>query len=122
MMNELLYETTPTILDEDDLNSMQYSIENRSPFLAKDLVEKIYKIPSTYLIKNGFTKFLLRKIIEDYLPNDLVYSHKKVGFNTSLLDLINFNDIKTKKSLLSESPVFEIINKDKIKNLLNKKF
>ncbi len=122
MMNELLYETTPTILDEDDLNSMQYSIENRSPFLAKNLVEKIYKIPSSYLIKNGFTKFLLRKIIEDYLPNDLVYSHKKVGFNTSLLDLINFNDSKTMKFLLSESPVFEIINKDKIKNLLNKKF
>ena len=120
MMNELLHETTPVILDEDDLNSMQYSIENRSPFLAKDLVEHMFKIPSQFLIKNGFPKYLLRKIISKYLPNELVFNYKKVGFNTSLLDLVDLNDHDSKKFLLADSPIFELINKKKIQSLFNK--
>ena len=32
MINELFHEGTRVILHEDDLNSMMYSIENRSPF------------------------------------------------------------------------------------------
>ena len=42
MMNEIFYETTPAILNQDDLNSMYYSVENRSP------LDKIY-MNSVYL-------------------------------------------------------------------------
>ena len=34
MLNELLHEATPVLLNQDDLNSMMNSIENRSPFLG----------------------------------------------------------------------------------------
>ncbi|MEY3397538.1 MAG: hypothetical protein RL220_132, partial [Bacteroidota bacterium] len=37
MMNEMFAEVVRVILHEDDLNSMKYSIENRSPFLDKNL-------------------------------------------------------------------------------------
>ena len=40
MLNELNIETTPVILNEDDLNSMNYSIENRSPYLDKEIFIK----------------------------------------------------------------------------------
>ena len=39
MLNELFYEVIPVILHHDDLNSMYYSVENRSPYLDKDLFE-----------------------------------------------------------------------------------
>ena len=39
MLNELFHEATPVILHEDDLNAMYFSIENRSPFLDRDLFE-----------------------------------------------------------------------------------
>ena len=39
MLNELSDEIVPVILFSDDLNSMMYSLENRSPFLDKKLVE-----------------------------------------------------------------------------------
>ena len=35
MMNELFYEIVPVLLHEDDLNSMNFSIENRTPYLDK---------------------------------------------------------------------------------------
>ena len=48
LINELLYQTIPLALTEDDLNSMYYSIENRSPFLNRDLVETSFKFPKIF--------------------------------------------------------------------------
>ena len=42
MLNELFHEAVPVILHEDDLNAMYYSIENRSPFLDRELFEFCY--------------------------------------------------------------------------------
>ena len=60
MLNELTFQTVPLALNEDDLNSMYYSIENRSPFLNKDLVEISFKIPTKHLMKDLYNKYLLR--------------------------------------------------------------
>ena len=56
MINELFHEGTRVILHEDDLNSMMYSIENRSPFLDRKLAEFCYSIPTNLLIDNGYGK------------------------------------------------------------------
>ena len=53
LLNELTLQTVPLALSEDDLNSMYYSIENRSPFLKK-LVE-LSKIPTKHLMKDCTT-------------------------------------------------------------------
>ncbi len=39
MLNELFTKSVPVILHEDDLNAMFFSIENRSPFLDRELFE-----------------------------------------------------------------------------------
>ena len=39
---------------------MYYSIENRSPFLDKDLFEISNTIPTKHLISTGYQKFLSR--------------------------------------------------------------
>ena len=36
MLNELFHEQVPLINNEDDMNSMKHSLENRNPFLNKD--------------------------------------------------------------------------------------
>ena len=61
MMNELFHEVVPVILKHDDLNSMYYSIENRSPYLDRDLLEFALTIPPQHLIRNGFQKNILRE-------------------------------------------------------------
>ena len=54
MMNELFAESIPVLLHEDDGNSMRWSVENRSPFLDRNLAEFLYSVPSEYLIGDGF--------------------------------------------------------------------
>ena len=46
MLNELFHEVVPVILKHDDLNSMYFSIENRSPYLDRDLLDFFSNYPS----------------------------------------------------------------------------
>ncbi len=87
MMNELFHEAVPVILYEDDMNSMMHSIENRSPFLTQNLVNSLNSLSSKTYIKNGYTKQILRGITEEFLPDKIRLDRKKVGFNSSILDV-----------------------------------
>ena len=58
MINELFHQVVPVILKHDDLNSMMYSIENRSPYLDKKIFEYSLGIPTEFLLKKVFKKIL----------------------------------------------------------------
>lgn len=85
VLKRLQYLDFKTYLVDDNLTkvdraSMQSSIECRVPFLNKDLVNFVFSI-KTSLIWNGFNKkYLLRKIAEKYLPNEILQAKKK-GFS-----------------------------------------
>ena len=76
MLNEV-FETVPVLTDQDDLNHMFNSIENRCPFLDKELVEFVSKIPTKYLMKNGYTKNLGRDSLSEYVNKDVMYDSQK---------------------------------------------
>ena len=118
-LNELFHEITPPILVNEDLNSMMYSIENRSPYLDKELFEYCFSIPPNLLIQNGYGKYLLRESLEGILHDQVRLDRSKKGFNCSIDSLIDFKDKKTKEFLLSDSTIFNYINKDKLEVILN---
>lgn len=118
MANEMFYESVPVILHADDMNAMANSIENRSPFLDKELFEFGNKIPTKFLIKNGFSKSILRDAMKGIVSKKVLEIPQKKGFNASLQELINFKDPKIKERLLDDSFIFEIIKKEKIEKLL----
>jgi len=121
MMNELFHEITPVILHEDDLNSMMYSIENRSPFLDSRLFEFMFSVPSEYLIKNGYGKYLLRESVKGVLNDKVRLDRQKKGFNASINSLIDLTDKKVHDELLDpDSPVFELIDREKVAALFEK--
>ena len=120
MLNELFHESIPVILHEDDLNSMQYSIENRSPFLDVNLFEFANSIPNEYLIRDGYGKFILRQAVDGILNDKVRLDRRKKGFNASLNSILNLKDDSTLDYLLSESPIFKIIRRDKMEELLKK--
>ena len=99
MMNEMFHEATPVILHEDDLNAMHFSIENRSPYLDRNLFEFCYRIPTRHLIQNGYTKSILRDAVRNIVPDPVLNNYRKVGFNAPIL---SFLDVKTK--YLANSP------------------
>lgn len=67
------------ILTKIDRMSMLVSLEARVPLLDHQLVEFAAKIPHHLKMKNGETKYLLKKIAEKLLPPELIY-RKKQGF------------------------------------------
>jgi asparagine synthase (glutamine-hydrolysing) len=63
-----------------DRNSMAHGREVRLPFLQHELVHYIFSLPACFKIRQGFGKWILRKAMERYLPEDLVWRKGKVGF------------------------------------------
>ena len=122
MLNELFHESTPVILHEDDLNSMQFSIENRSPFLDFNLFDFAYSIPNEHLIKDGYGKYVLRESMSGILNDQVRLDKAKKGFNASISSLFDFRDNDTVDYFLSDNPVFEFISRRKIEKIFKKEY
>lgn len=118
MMNELFHEGTRAILHEDDLNSMFYSIENRSPYLDSRLYEISYSIPNEYLIQDGYGKYILREAVKGILNEKVRTDRRKIGFNASFNSLVDLDKKENRDYLLEDGKIFEFIDRDKIEPLL----
>jgi asparagine synthase (glutamine-hydrolysing) len=121
MMNELLHETVPVILHEDDLNAMYFSIENRSPFLDRQLFELCYRIPTPHLMRDGFNKAILRDAVRGIAPDSVVNQRQKTGFNAPVESFLDLSDPAVTGELLADGPVFEMIQRDKIAELISRR-
>jgi len=70
------------LLRYEDRNSMAFSIESRVPFLDHRLVEFSIALNNDWKIKNGWTKYILRKTAEPLLDKEVVWRKYKMGFLT----------------------------------------
>ena len=63
-----------------DRNSMAHGLEIRLPFLNHELVEFVFSLPSHFKIRQGWTKWLLRKSMENEMPAEIVWRKDKIGY------------------------------------------
>ena len=119
-MNELYHEAVPVILKEDDTNAMSYSVENRSPFLSRDLLDISMKIPDEHLIQKGFAKSILREAMEGLVPERILWERRKTGFNSSLFEVANIESESLREAILDRTSFYEIIDRDKVESFLKK--
>ena len=80
---DLLSYLPDDILAKVDRMSMAVSLESRVPFLDKEMVELAFAVPDSLKIRNGVSKWILKKIAERYIPADAVYRPKE-GFSVPL--------------------------------------
>lgn len=120
MLNEIFHESVPPILHEDDHNAMHFSLENRSPYLDKDLFEFSSRIPTRHLIRNGYTKVLLRDAMRDFVPDRILNSRRKVGFNAPIFSFLDVHRPEVRACLLDNSPIFEHVRRESIEALTQK--
>ena len=121
MLNELFHEGVPVILHEDDLNAMYYSLENRSPYLDRNLFEHCYQIPTQHLVRDGFAKVILRDAMKDIVPKEILWNPRKVGFNAPIQSLVDLDNNETRDWLLKDSPIYEHIRRDKMEKLIHER-
>ena len=122
MLNEIFYETLPILLDQEDLNCMHHSIENRAPFLDRQMAEFVFSIPTENLINNGFSKYILRKSMDNIVDKRILFNRRKMGFNAALNSLIFLQNDHIRNYILDKkSPIYDLVNINKIEKLLKRK-
>ena len=67
------------ILVKVDRAAMASSLETRVPFLDHKLIEYVWKIPHSLKFRNGQGKWILRQILNQYIPENLT-KRSKMGF------------------------------------------
>ncbi|MGI8583265.1 MAG: asparagine synthase (glutamine-hydrolyzing) [Chitinophagaceae bacterium] len=76
------------LLVKMDIATMANSLEGRSPFLSKELLEYVPSMNDNYKINGGTTKYLLRHLAKKYLPAALINQPKR-GFEIPLKSWVN---------------------------------
>jgi asparagine synthase (glutamine-hydrolysing) len=103
---------------------MLNSLETRVPILDHIFCELSFRIPSGFKLKNGNSKYILKKALEKYLPQP-VLAHRKQGFAVPLefwfrKDLREY--VYSSLNYSSSSDLYDFIDKKYVKKLLDYQF
>jgi asparagine synthase (glutamine-hydrolysing) len=66
-----------------DRASMAHSLEVREPLMDHELVGWLASLPSSFKVRGGEGKYLLKKAMEPHLPHEILY-RPKMGFAVPL--------------------------------------
>lgn len=73
------------VLTKVDRATMSVSIEGREPLLDHRIAEFMARVPFKYKYKYGTSKYLLKKVLERYLPKDFI-ERPKMGFGIPMFE------------------------------------
>ena len=108
-----------TLLDRSDRMSMYNGLELRVPFCDYRLVQYLWNIPWEIKALNGREKGLLRYIVKDLLPSEIVERKKSPYPKTH--NPTYLNAVKNKLTKIIENPnapIYDLLNKNYIKEIL----
>ena len=97
-----------------DRNSMAHGAEVRLPFLSHDLVQFVYSLPSHFRIREGYTKWILRKSMNSQLPQEINWQKGKTGFEPPQREWLQYPAVRdqireARKKLVEERICNELL-------------
>jgi asparagine synthase (glutamine-hydrolysing) len=126
-LNDILYFNTmrnglEELLRYSDRSSMAHSTEVRLPFLNAELVQFIFSLPSFYKIRDGYPKWIMRKLMTGKLPEDVLWRTDKVGYEPPQNIWMNESVMKdyvheSKKSLVEKKILNSAVLNHKARSL-----
>ncbi len=82
LIEDIFYNSLPSLLRYEDKNSMRFSIEGRVPFLDFNLLRLLFSLPDSAIIQRGWNKKILRDATKKLLPDSIRKRRNKIGFTT----------------------------------------
>ena len=123
----LTVESIPAILHYEDRNSMAFSIEQRVPFLDKEIISYLFSLPSSAKVRKGVSKWIFREALKGILPESVRTRLSKLSFSAPEANWITspeFQNYVRDMNLLDELkdsfvdvPIFQ----SKVEKLLKKR-
>lgn len=112
----------PGLLQYGDTVSMANAIESRLPFLDYRLVEFCARLPASWKIRNGQTKYILREYLRSTGQSQIANRKDKKGYPTPIEQLFKYNDGELLRKLLlnPESRILAYCDQGKIHSLINR--
>ncbi len=118
MFYDTLFYLPNDILMKMDRASMYYSLECRSPLLDIDIFDFTWSLPEIYKIRDGKGKYLLRKLIKQYINSDIL-NQPKQGFNVPISLWIKGPLKEWAETILSKENIekYDFVNYEQVKKI-----
>ena len=103
------------ILDIVHKDSQRYSIDEKHPFLNRDLIELALNSQPTLKMKNGITRYMLRESVKDIIPSagqGVISLQCRVNDNNVIPFLKNINHYETNQKVNAERGVLKVLEGD----------
>lgn len=105
------------LLRNADRTSLAHSLELRTPFLDKEVFKVASQIPADLRIKDGTTKYILRKAVEDIIPAHVLH-RRKLGFPVPIRFWLKDEMYDWARDIINQSPTDKYFDKQYFLKLL----
>lgn len=82
------------------------------PFIDFKVLETALSLNNKFKIYQGWTKYILRKVVERILPKEIVWRKNKFGFEAPTATWIGMLENEMKKTIYSSILLSSILNKN----------
>jgi len=79
-VDDLMIDTLPQLLRMEDRSSMAFSLEARVPLLDHPLVEYGVGLPDNLKVRDGWSKYAIRQVMQGTMPDAVRLRTAKLGF------------------------------------------
>lgn len=102
-----------------DKLSMSHGLELRVPFVDKEIVEYVERLPASFKVRNGSRKWLHRQVCKTFLPESILKRPKR-GFAVNVVDdwFRTVVDSKMSDAILdSDSRIYQYLRVEGVREL-----
>lgn len=91
-----------SFLEANDITHAAFGLEPRYPFIDIRLIEFSLAIPPTQQLKNGWTRMIIRRALDDVLPEKIQWRPWKTTMNQAFIDALS--SVDSELSALVDEP------------------
>jgi asparagine synthase (glutamine-hydrolysing) len=116
---EITQTNLPVLLRYEDKNSMAHSVETRLPFLDYRTLELALSLPGKVKIRDGWSKWILRSIMDKKMPDSIVWRKNKFGFEAPEAQWLSQHEVEMRATIISSKLLADLCDLKKLNSMFD---